>query len=213
MPTTEQPSVTSGLTATSLLGGWDTGTRRLRPSGGNRAPLGKDRAVTTERDRDTEGRARNARPRDALGRPLPYGAAGEERAPEGIVRPPDRALAEAQQLLDAGRPFHAHEVLEDAWKSAPDAERQLWRGLAQLAVGLTHAARGNARGAATLLDRGAGNLDGYAVRPPHGIDVAGLSRWARALAADAGAGRDLDVRPPRLASDGTPPAAGADSLG
>src|SRR4051794_41258283 len=84
--------------------------------------------MSTDRDRDADGRARNARPRDALGRPLPYGAAGEERAPEGVVRSPDRALAEAQELLDAGRPFHAHEVLEDAWKSAPAEERQLWRG-------------------------------------------------------------------------------------
>ena len=130
-----------------------------------------------ERDRDTAGRARNARPRDALGRPLPYGAAGEERAPEGVVRAPGAALAEAQQLLDAGRPFHAHEVLEDAWKSAPAGERQLWRGLAQLAVGLTHAARGNARGAATLLERGAENIAPYVERPPHGVDVAGLVRW------------------------------------
>jgi hypothetical protein len=154
--------------------------------------------VTTDRDRDAEGRARNARPRDALGRPLPYGVAGEERAPEGVVRTPDRSLAEAQQLLDAGRPFHAHEVLEDAWKSAPDPERQLWRGLAQLAVGLTHAARGNARGAATLLERGTGNLAPYAARPPHGIAVAALMAWGRALADDAAAGRDLDVRAPLL---------------
>jgi len=154
--------------------------------------------VSTERDRDTEGRARNARPRDALGRPLPYGAAGEERAPEGVVRTPDRSLAEAQELLDAGRPFHAHEVLEDAWKTAPEAERQLWRGLAQLAVGLTHAARGNARGATTLLDRGAGNIEPYATAPPHGIDVGGLAAWGRALAASAADGRDLDVSPPRL---------------
>ncbi|HLM04982.1 MAG TPA: DUF309 domain-containing protein [Blastococcus sp.] len=154
--------------------------------------------MTTERDRDAAGRARNARPRDALGRPLPYGAEGEERAPEGILREPAQALAEAQELLDAGRPFHAHEVLEDAWKSAPEPERQLWRGLAQLAVGLTHAARGNARGAATLLERGAGNVQPYAVHPPHGIDVAGVARWATGLAAEAAAGRDLDVRPPRL---------------
>jgi hypothetical protein len=154
--------------------------------------------VSTERDRDTEGRARNARPRDALGRPLPYGAVGEERAPEGVVRPPDRALAEAQGLLDAGRPFHAHEVLEDAWKSAPDSERQLWRGLAQLAVGLTHAARGNSRGAATLLERGAGNIAPYATAPPHGIDVAALTAWARGSASAAAAGGGLDVRPPRL---------------
>ena len=154
--------------------------------------------MSSDRDRDTAGRARNARPRDALGRPLPHGAAGEERAPEGVVRTPERSLAEAQALLDAGRPFHAHEVLEDAWKSAPEAERQLWRGLAQLAVGLTHAARGNARGAATLLDRGAGNIAGYAGAPPHGIAVPALAAWGRALAADAEAGRELDLRPPRL---------------
>ena len=164
------------------------------------------------RDRDAEGRARNARPRDALGRPLPYGAVGEERAPEGIVRPPGRALDEAQQLLDAGRPFHAHEVLEDAWKSAPDPERELWRGLAQLAVGLTHAARGNHRGAATLLGRGAGNLAPYAAAPPHGIDVAGLGSWARQLGDDAAAGRDLHVRAPRLRS-GRPSPGGGDSPG
>ncbi|MGY1704140.1 DUF309 domain-containing protein [Geodermatophilus sp. SYSU D00697] len=155
------------------------------------------------RDRDAEGRARNARPRDALGRPLPRGAVGEERAPEGVVRPPAEALAEAQRLLDAGRPFHAHEVLEDAWKSAPEPERQLWRGLAQLAVGLTHAARGNARGAATLLDRGAGNIAGYAADPPHGLDVAGLAARARTLAAEAAAGREVRAASIRLRSPGT----------
>jgi hypothetical protein len=159
---------------------------------------GQTDRVTTERDRDAEGRARNARPRDALGRPLPYGAVGEERAPEGVVRPPAEALAEAQQLLDAGRPFHAHEVLEDAWKSAPEEERQLWRGLAQLAVGLTHAARGNIRGAATLLERGANTIAPYSAAAPHGVDVSGLAAWARALAGEAAAGREVDVRPPRL---------------
>jgi hypothetical protein len=168
---------------------------RVRP--GN-CRIGEDLRVTTDRDRDAGGRARNARPRDALGRPLPYGTEGAERAPEGVVRTPERSLAEAQELLDAGRPFHAHEVLEDAWKSAPEHERQLWRGLAQLAVGLTHAARGNARGAATLLDRGAGNVAAYAGDPPHGIAVAGLVSWGRALAAAATTGRDPDLRPPRL---------------
>jgi uncharacterized protein len=137
--------------------------------------------MTTERDRDPEGRARNARPRDALGRPLPYDAVGEERAPEGVVRPPDRALAEAQELLDAGRPFHAHEVLEDAWKSAPQPERQLWRGLAQLAVGLTHAARGNSVGALRLFERGAARLEEYGSGegPTYGLDLSAVVRCAR----------------------------------
>jgi uncharacterized protein len=139
-----------------------------------------DGSVPADRDRDLEGRARNARPRDALGRPLAHDAAGEERAPEGVPRAPHEALAEAQRLLDADRPFHAHEVLEDAWKAAPQAERQLWRGLAQLAVGRTHLLRGNPRGAAALLERGAANVEPYAAAPPHGVDVPGLVGWARA---------------------------------
>ncbi|XVV01846.1 DUF309 domain-containing protein [Actinosynnema sp. CA-248983] len=132
------------------------------------------------RDRDDAGRARNARPRDGLGRPLPYDAPGVERQPEGVPRTPEESLAEAQRLLDDGKPFHAHEVLEDAWKAAPSSERELWRGLAQLAVGLTHAARGNARGAQSLMDRGARNIEPYRDDPPHGVDVAGLVAWARA---------------------------------
>ena len=64
------------------------------------------------RDRDPAGRARNARPRDALGRPLPRGAAGDERIPDDLLLAPAEALNLAQELLDTGRPFHAHEVLE-----------------------------------------------------------------------------------------------------
>lgn len=144
-----------------------------------------------ERDRDTVGRAHNARPRDGLGRPLPYGAEGVERQPEGVVRTPDTSVAEAQQLLDEGKPFHAHEVLEDAWKSGPEAERELWRGLAQLAVGVTHAARGNPKGAASLLERGAANIAPYAGQPPHGLAVRSLCVWADTLAESLRNGRDV----------------------
>ncbi|MDJ0341857.1 DUF309 domain-containing protein [Streptomyces sp. H10-C2] len=149
-----------------------------------------DSALPDDRDRDQAGRARNARPRDGLGRPLPYGAPGVERQPEGVPRSPGQSLAEAQRLLDAGMPFHAHEVLEDAWKAAAEPQRALWRGLAQLAVGLTHALRGNAQGAATLLRRGADGIDPYRDAPPYGIDIAGLSGWARQLAEHPAGGRD-----------------------
>ncbi|MFI9630408.1 DUF309 domain-containing protein [Streptomyces sp. NPDC052042] len=136
----------------------------------------------TSRDRDSEGRARNARPRDGLGRPLPYGAPGVERQPEQVPRTPDETVREAQRLLDAGMPFHAHEVFEDAWKSGPSSERELWRGLAQLAVGLTHAARGNATGGARLLRRGASALAAFRDARPHGIAVDALLDWAGELA-------------------------------
>jgi hypothetical protein len=75
-------------------------------------------------------------------------------------------------------------VLEDAWKAAPEAERELWRGLAQLAVGLTHAARGNGTGAAALVRRGAANLAGFRQTRPHGIDVAALLAWAETFPTD-----------------------------
>jgi hypothetical protein len=133
------------------------------------------------RDRDPSGRPRNARPRDGLGRPLPHGAPGIPTTPDDLVLPPVEALAEAQRLLDAGRPFHAHEVLEGTWKAAPEPERELWRGLAQLAVGLTHARRGNLTGAARLLERAARRLDAYAADPPYGIAVSDLVAWTRLL--------------------------------
>jgi hypothetical protein len=66
------------------------------------------------------------------------------------------------RLLAEDRPFHAHEVFEAAWKSVPGPERELWRGLAQVAVGLTHAKRGNASGAVALLRRGAGHVAAFA---------------------------------------------------
>ncbi|MBJ7004700.1 MULTISPECIES: DUF309 domain-containing protein [Streptomyces] len=157
------------------------------------------------RDRDAAGRARSARPRDGLGRPLPYGAQGVPRQPEGVVRAPRETVAEAQALLDAGRPFHAHEVFEDAWKSGPEDERALWRGLAQLAVGLTHAARGNAVGGARLLRRGADAVEewerGRGEDRPYGVDLAGVVRWARELAGRVAAGGepvDAVVEAPRL---------------
>ncbi|MFF5757538.1 DUF309 domain-containing protein [Streptomyces longwoodensis] len=157
------------------------------------------------RDRDQEGRARSARPRDGLGRPLPYGAPGVERQPEGVVRTPEQTVAEAQELLAAGKPFHAHEVFEDAWKSGPQEERALWRGLAQLAVGLTHAARGNRTGGARLLRRGAGAAEEWAAQDgdarPHGIDLPGVIAWARALADEVertDAAVDARVRAPHL---------------
>ncbi|MFK0119816.1 DUF309 domain-containing protein [Streptomyces sp. NPDC090994] len=158
-----------------------------------------------DRDRDDEGRARNARPRDGLGRPLPYGADGVPRQPEGVVRAPEETVVEAQRLLDEGKPFHAHEVFEDAWKSGPKEDRELWRGLAQLAVGLTHAARGNVTGGPRLLRRGAGAVEAWAAgaarRRPYGIDVASVAGWARELAGDVERGGipvDAAARAPRL---------------
>lgn len=135
--------------------------------------------------------ARNVRPRDRLGRPLPYGSSGVPPLPTGVTRTPDETLAEAQRLLDADLTFQAHEVLEDAWKAAPGPERELWRGLAQLAVGLTHAARGNRRGAVALLQRGAGLVAGTDDR--YGLDVSALADWSARAVEDVRSGREIRV--------------------
>ncbi len=134
----------------------------------------------TGRDRDGEGRARQARPRDALGRPLPYGAAGVEPVSEEPL-PPRETLEVARELVEAGRPFSAHEVLEARWKAGPVEERDLWQGLAQVCVAMTHAARGNRVGADRLFDRAAERLTTFAAtgREAYGLDVEAAAEQAR----------------------------------
>jgi len=175
-----------------------------------------------DRDRDPGGRPRNARPRDALGRPLDRAGpgagagadagagagpgadagagagagldagSGQDRIPDDLLLAGPDAARLADELLRAGRPFHAHEVLEASWKTGPAGERDLWQGLAQVAVGLTHAQRGNARGAVALLSRGVQRVRAYqaaspAASPigdrPYGIDLAAFLAASDDLAA------------------------------
>lgn len=148
------------------------------------------------RGRDDSGRPRNTRPRDALGRPLPYGSEGVPRIPDDLELSPAETLAYAQDLLDRGQAFSAHEVLEAAWKNGPEHERALWQGLAQLAVGITHVQRGNRAGAAALLRRASTRLSLVDRPAPYGVDMAGLVAYADALAGDVeNAG---DIAPARL---------------
>jgi uncharacterized protein len=140
------------------------------------------------RDRDPAGRPRNARARDTLGRPLPrttqpgpdQSGTDQPQIPENL--PPADAVRLADELLRTGRPFHAHEVLENSWKSGSATERDLWQGLAQIAVGLTHAHRGNARGAITLLRRGGERARAYQGGDQYGIDLDKVLAAAEALA-------------------------------
>lgn len=157
-----------------------------------------------DRDRDEDGRARNARPRDALGRPLPPGSVGVERIPEDLDLPPAESLAWAQDLLEQGLAFNAHEVLEGAWKSCPENERMLWQGLAQLAVGITHVQRGNPKGALSLLERAVRRIRSHDGPVPYGIDADGLTAYADALSASLQRGDDPapDALVPRLVAGG-----------
>lgn len=133
-----------------------------------------------ERDRDSQGRARQARPRDRLGRPLPYGDLGVEPVSEEPL-PPLETISYAHELLADGRPFSAHEVYEARWKTGPPSERELWQGLAQLCVGITHAERGNQIGALRLVGRARRRLQTYAATdgPAYGLDLTNIIEWIR----------------------------------
>ena len=107
--------------------------------------------------------------------------------------PPLDTISYAHELLAEGRPFSAHEVYEARWKAGPDSERELWQGLAQLCVGITHAERGNRIGALRLVGRARRRLETYATdrwagirlrsRPHHRMDPEPGKRTRRQLLA------------------------------
>jgi predicted metal-dependent hydrolase len=90
-------------------------------------------------------------------------------------------ISAAHELLAEGRPFSAHEVYEARWKAGPATERELWQGLAQLCVGITHAERGNRIGALRLIERARRRLETYAAtgRPVYGLDLGRVIGWIR----------------------------------
>lgn len=128
------------------------------------------------------------RGRDRLGRPVPLTSPGVVPDVPEQALPPGEALALARELLEQDRAFGAHEVLEASWKAAASPEREVWQGLAQVCVGVTHVQRGNAVGGVRLLRRGAGRLD----------VVPGVRDWALRLADEVERG---EVQP---GADGAP---------
>jgi predicted metal-dependent hydrolase len=127
---------------------------------------------------------------------LASGSQGVARIPDDLNLSLEETLDYAQDLLDRGLAFNAHEVLEAAWKNGPDAERMLWQGLAQLAVGITHVQRGNVKGAVSLLHSASARLLHGEGPAPHGIDVAGLVDFADTLIGALNAG--VEITPQRL---------------
>lgn len=156
-----------------------------------------------ERERDAQGRPRNARPRDRTGRPLPRGAAdqmAERVEPDDVVDTVADALARAVALAGEGRCFEAHEFLEWIWKSDEVAagDRDFWKGVTQVVVAGVHLQRGNADGALRLAARGLRFLapypDGHG-----GVDTVLLRADAEHILAAVGAsGRTGGVALPRL---------------
>jgi hypothetical protein len=149
-----------------------------------------------KRDRDESGRPLSARPRDNLGRPLSRGSKGVPPIPNDLQLSPAETLTYAQDLLDRGLAFSAHEVLEAAWKNSADDERMLWQGLAQLAVGITHVQRGNVKGAFALFRRASVHLAHFDPPAPYAIDATALVTYADAMVDDLAKG--VEITPKQL---------------
>jgi uncharacterized protein len=110
----------------------------------------------------TERRNKSERPRDRLGRPMPWGAEGELELEDFDAMSLEENHEAARRHARAGRWFPAHEAWETAWKQARETEEaELFKGLSQMGAGYVHLLRGNAHGAATLLRRAARRIGSY----------------------------------------------------
>jgi predicted metal-dependent hydrolase len=89
------------------------------------------------------------------------------------------AISEALALVREGRGFEAHELLEDLWRAATPAERDLYQGLVHVAVATYQDGRGNAVGRTRQLEKALRRLGPYA--PAYeGVEIDALLRWAGA---------------------------------
>lgn len=78
----------------------------------------------------------------------------------------DRLFREGVALFNGVNYWHAHEAWEAVWRAAPDGERDFYQGLIQVAAGLLHLQRRNARGARNKLAEGIAKLRPF--MPAHG---------------------------------------------
>ena len=116
--------------------------------------------------------------------------------------PLPQPYVECIRRYNAGRHWHAHEVLEDLWRATADPQRRLFfQGVIQLAAAMVHAERGNMRGVRRLLAKAGAKL---AAAPSAylGLDVAAVlqamaaaDREARAVAAEPGRTFDWRYKP------------------
>jgi len=104
------------------------------------------------------------------------------------------------EFFNTGHFFDAHEAWEDVWRESAELERQWLQGLVQAAVALHHASRGNRIGAASVLARAVGNLEGSPQRL-RGIDVRQVQNDLAKVLAELEEGRQLTRFAIRLIKD------------
>src|SRR3954464_11148395 len=123
----------------------------------------------------SQTRQKPERPRDELGRPLPWDAQTRLRLPDFDAMSTEENDRAARKFLVDRNFFGAHEAWETAWKqSKGTGDEELFKGLSQLGAGYVHLLRGNAHGAASLLRRAASRVGRYPAGT-HAIDTAVLA--------------------------------------
>jgi hypothetical protein len=143
------------------------------------------------------------RPRDELGRPLPWSEENRLELEDFDSLPLEENHRLGRDHFNEGRFFQAHEAWETAWKqSKGTGDEEFFKGLSQLGAGYVHYRRKNPHGTFTLLRRGIRRITQYG--PRHwGIDVTSLAEAARSQADEvetaARADRGMpDIEPPRI---------------
>jgi uncharacterized protein len=139
-------------------------------------------APKPNRTRRPDAPPKPERPRDELGRPLPWTSVNELHLEDYDSLPLERNHELGIEHFNARRFFPAHEAWETCWKQAKRSpEAEFFKGLSQLGAGYVHLLRGNPHGAHTLLRRGAGRIAGYG-EEHRGVRVRELADSALSLA-------------------------------
>src|SRR5215213_100062 len=95
----------------------------------------------------SDARQKPERPRDELGRPLPWDQPTRIHLPDFDAMTLDGCHQAGRGFLAAREFFGAHEAWETAWKKAKGTgEEELFKGLSQMGAGYVHLLRGNAHG-------------------------------------------------------------------
>jgi hypothetical protein len=111
----------------------------------------------------SDKRQKPARPRDPLGRPLPWGEESQLQLPDFDAHTIEENHELGRRFVREGNWFGAHEAWETAWKQARGTgDEELFKGLSQMGAGYVHLLRGNAHGAKTLLRRAERRIGSYA---------------------------------------------------
>jgi uncharacterized protein len=155
-------------------------------------------AAKPGRRRDPSAPPKPKRPRDELGRPLPWKAENSLELEDYDSLSLEENHRLGKRHLNEGKFFPAHEAWETCWKQAKETpEAEFFKGLSQLGAGYTHFLRGNPHGAHTLLRRGAGRILRYP-SPHRGVDVRALGGIAMAHADQIERAEQAGDAPPRI---------------